>query len=336
MTNRERVIAALQHRETDYVPYNVFLTDLEYRRLAEYFKDRNFLNRFNNHIAMAASDDVFEEVGEEKFKDNFGVIWDRSGADKDIGVIANKVLPEPDLYGFSLPEIKEEILRKNLEELMSEKERGQFAFASIGFCMFERAWSLCGMENVLMYMLCEEDFLNELFDKICERNCRVIDIALEYDIDGFHFGDDWGQQQGLIMGAPLWRKFIKPRMARMYKKVKDAGKFVSQHSCGDLRTILEDLVEIGLDCYQTVQPEIYDLKELKEKYGSKLTFWGGISTQRLLSQKDPEYIEKVTRETLEIMKKGGGYILAPTHAVEHDVSPENMEAFWKVAINQKI
>ncbi|NCB32188.1 MAG: uroporphyrinogen decarboxylase, partial [Clostridia bacterium] len=194
------------------------------------------------------------------------------------------------------------------------------------FTLFERAWSLRGMENLLMDMIEEPQRVDALLDAICEYDLRVLDIALSYEWDGFHFGDDWGQQRGLIMGPHLWRRFIKPRMARLYARVKEKGLWVSQHSCGDLRDILDDLAEIGLNVYNTVQPEIYDLAALKRDYQGRLAFWGGISTQRDLSRGSPAEIAQITRQTLRLMARGGGYIAAPTHAVEFDVPPENLLA----------
>ena len=133
----------------------------------------------------------------------------------------------------------------------------------------------------------------------------------------------------LIMGAPFWRTFIKPRMEAMYRRAKKNGKFVLQHSCGDIQDVFEDLIEIGLDCYQTVQPEIYDLNEIKNKYGSRLCFWGTISTQQALPRLSPAEIEKVISDTVKIMRPGGGFILAPTHAIPQDVPAENVMAMLK-------
>ena len=181
------------------------------------------------------------------------------------------------------------------------------------------------MENVLMAMLLNPAGLEKLYDSICEYNCRLIDIALEYDIDGVYFGDDWGQQHGLIMGASHWRRFIKPRMAKMYAKVKAAGKYVFQHSCGDIFEIFPDLIEIGLDCYQTFQPEVYDIEAFKRMYGERLSIWGGISTQRCLIQEDQEAIKEEIRRVVNIMRRGGGYIMAPTHALAFDVPPQNIQ-----------
>ena len=160
------------------------------------------------------------------------------------------------------------------------------------------------------------------------------DLGLDYEIDGFHFGDDWGQQSGLIMGPELLRKFIKPRMARMYEKVKAKGKFVSQHSCGDIHEIFPDLIEIGLDVYQTFQPEIYDIKRIKEEYGQHLCFWGGISTQRLLPYATPEEVRKTVSETLKILGKNGGYIAGPTHSISGDVPVENVLTLIDILQNQ--
>ena len=205
----------------------------------------------------------------------------------------------------------------------------KFCFAGIGFSMFERLWSYVGMEDALVYMLTEPEFVDALLDKILEFNLKVIDIFNDYPFDGIYFGDDWGQQKNMIMGAPLWRRFIKPRIKIMYRHAKKNGKFVFQHSCGDIQDIFDDLIEIGLDCYQTVQPEIYDLKEIKRKYGDKLCFWGGISTQKALPNLNESQIKAIIDETVSIMRVGGGYILAPTHAIPQDVPPKNVIAMLK-------
>jgi len=157
---------------------------------------------------------------------------------------------------------------------------------------------------------------------------KIMDIALEYDIDCFHFGDDWGQQKGLIMGPRCWRTFIKPYLSRMYAKAHAAGKFVSQHSCGDIREVMQELHEIGLNMYQTFQPEIYGYDYAKEIYG-KITVWGGVSTQRDLPTKTPEQIAQITRELMDAFPHGG-LVAAPTHAVPGDVPPENLLAMLEV------
>ena len=105
----------------------------------------------------------------------------------------------------------------------------RFAVAGIGFSMFERAWTLCSMEEVLAAMVASPDALHKLLDEICDYHLKLVNIMLEYDIDAVYFGDDWGQQKGLIMGAAHWRTFIKPRIARLYAAASAKGKFVIRY-----------------------------------------------------------------------------------------------------------
>ena len=191
-----------------------------------------------------------------------------------------------------------------------------------------------GMEECLYAMVAAPEQLDTLMEQICAYDEKVVDILLEYDVDGVYFGDDWGQQKGLIMGAPYWRRFVKPYLVRLYSKVCASGKWVFQHSCGDISEILPELCDIGLNCYQTFQPEIYDIEKVKAEIGHRLTFWGAISTQRLLPFESPEVVARTTRYILRILGAGGGYIAAPTHAVPGDVPPENLLAMLEVFQNQ--
>ena len=334
MTNRERLLNAVRRKPTDYCPHNIGLTYQAFERLCEYTGDKNYFSiHANNHID-GISIDREEEIKPGFFKDIFGVVWDKTGADKDIGVIRGQVIPEPDMSFLKLPKIDESSLRQSLKWL-EEKDESVARIFFIGFSMYERAWTLRGMEDFLCDMVSEEDFTFKLMEKLCDFNCKLLDIALEYDLDGVYFGDDWGQQKGLIMGPALWRKYIKPYFAKMFEKVKSKNKIVLLHSCGDINELFPDLIEIGLDVYNTFQPEIYDMKKFKRDFGKDLSVWGGISTQRDLPYISPKEVKELAYRTIEIMSDGGGYIASPTHAVEFDVSPENIVALIEAFNNQK-
>lgn len=327
MNRRERVIASINHRETDYIPCHTEYTRQEYKKLVEALGENTLIEMTSNHMDKLSWDGSHKEIsqGSGYFRDDFGVIWNRNGADKDIGMIDGFVINGPGLQDYKFPELNVHELKKSIEKIV-ERSPDKFKVVSIGFSLFERAWSLRGMENLLMDMVEEPESVHELLDAIVNYNLKIIDISLGYPIDGIMFGDDWGQQKGLIMGPAYWRQFIKPQLSKMYSRIKASGRYVLQHSCGDLNEIFPDLIEIGLDVYQTVQPEIYDLQEIKAKYGRQLTFWGGISTQRLLPYASAEVVRDVTTKTLSIMCKGGGYIAGPTHDVPGDVPVENIIA----------
>lgn len=335
MTRKNIIIAALKHQQTDIVPYFAEFTNKERERIVAYTGDSSFDRHFGVYLHYIQYWGWPRELPDRRgyFVDEFGVIWNRSGEDKDIGVVENYLINDLENDHYQFPKVDELRLRQEYEELIANKE-DKFCIAGIGFSMFERSWSLMGMENTLINMIEYPNELEELYDRICEYNLKIVDIALEYDIDGVYFGDDWGQQRGLIMGPDYWRRFIKPRMKRMYEAVKSKGKYIIQHSCGDIHEIFPDLIEIGLDCYQTFQPEIYDIELIKEKYGDKLSFWGGISTQKLLPYATVDQVKSETARIMKIMSKGGGYIAAPTHAVPFDVPPENVLAMMDVFKSQ--
>lgn len=335
MTKRERVICALTHKMPDEVPYFVDFTHQAREKMVHYTGDENFDEKTGSHIKFIQYCGWAAPVEgrPDYFVDDFRVVWNRSGADKDIGVVETLQIPDLEENSYTFPLLDENRLRKEYENFTKENT-GCFLLGGIGFSLYERAWSLCGIENVLMAMLTSEEELGKLLDDICDYNLQILDIILQYDIDGVYFGDDWGQQHGLIMGAELWRKFIKPRVKRMYEKVKQAGKFVIQHSCGDIYEIYPDLIEIGLDCHQTFQPEIYDIGKVKKEYGDRLSFWGGISTQQLLPNATPEEVKSETIRIMNIMKQNGGFIAAPTHDVPGDVPPQNILAMLEVFQNQ--
>lgn len=327
MTKRERVYAALAHQQTAVVPYQIDFTSPAKDKVVGYYHDAEIERHIGNHLASvmyAVYDATHHEIRPGYFQDHFGVVWNRT-VDKDIGMVDGLLLPDATLDGYTFPTVDAEFYRAIYRQFFAAHPE-EFRLGAIGFSLFERAWTLRGMDNLLADILEHPAFVDALLDRILEYNLGVIAVALEFDIDAVHFGDDWGQQHGTIMGPALWRRFIKPRLAAMYAMVKGAGKFVSQHSCGDVQTLFPDLIDIGLDIFNTFQPEIMDVKAMKREFGRDLTFWGGVSTQRLLPFCTPNEVSRNVYYLLDTIGHNGGYICAPTHDVPGDVPVENLVA----------
>jgi uroporphyrinogen decarboxylase len=195
----------------------------------------------------------------------------------------------------------------------------------IGFSLYERAWTLRGMENLMMDFIDHPQFVHELLRAIADYNIAQAKEALKYDIDAVYFGDDWGQQRGLQMGPRTWREFIYPELRRMYGVVRGAGRFVMIHSCGDVDEVFDDLVAAGVNCFNPFQPEVMDVYTLLPQYRGRLAFHGGMSTQQTLPFGS---VEEVRAESTRLLDLGGdgGFIFAPAHDVEGDVPLENMLA----------
>lgn len=325
--NKSAVVKnAVAHKETNYTPYNIELVGEVQKRLeAELGLDAGiFLEWAGNHIEKCGFEKG-EYIKPGFYRDEYGVVWDRSGQDKDIGIITDITFKKPAIGVYAFPSVERAQIEARCKSFLKEK-RDTFKFAKIGTTLFERAWSLRGFENLFMDFLLEEDFTRELLGRITDRNMEILDVVLNYDFDGVYFGDDYGQQTGMLMSPDTWRKFLKPQLKRMFDLIKSKGKYVCLHSCGNIYAILGDLVDIGLDIYQTVQPEIYDLENIKSEFGSALTFYGAISTQRDLPGKSPREIKDIVKKTMDVLGAGGGYIAAPTHRVTGDVPTENILA----------
>ena len=330
MNARERVIKTLKHEKTDIIPYNLDLTDEVHERLVKYFDDENFMDKTGSHLAQERNES-FIALSKTKFKDMFGVLWNRD-QEGDFGVVQDYIFTEAEFGDYVFPKPDEKLIREKCERL--QKRDDQFRMYIIGFSLFERGWTLRSMPELLIDFLINKEFAHELLDKIVEYNLAVVDIVAQYDIDCIFYGDDWGQQKGLIMGPALWREFLKPGLKKMYDKVKEHGMYVCQHSCGDISEVFPDLIELGLDAYNTFQPEIYDVAEMKRLYGDKITFYGGISTQRLLPKASPEEVKSEMKRLMDILGKDGGYIVAPTHSMPNDIPTENVLAFLEVVKGQ--
>jgi uroporphyrinogen decarboxylase len=280
-----------------------------------------------NHLAKyrPRPADGLVEIRPGFWRDDFGVVWNRT-VDKDIGVVEEYHLKERTLKNYRFPDPKDPTRYTGLPAFIAANT-DRFRYVSIAYSLFERAWSLRGMENLMVDMLEAPEFVDELLDAIVAVQRGILEEVLKHDIDCVRLGDDWGQQKGLIFGQRLWRRFIKPRIAELYGMVKRSGKTVMIHCCGKVQELFPELIELGLDIFNPFQPEVMDPVEMKKQFGKELTFYGGVSIQKLLPFGTPAQIRSEVRRLIDCVGPGGGFIIAPSHEMPGDIPLENLIAF---------
>ena len=192
---------------------------------------------------------------------------------------------------------------------------------------FEKAYFARGFENFLADMAGEPEFAQELCDTIIRKNLVMLENMLSFaDVDGVLLGSDWGSQRAPLMSLASWQRMIMPGEQAMYDQVRQSGKDLWVHSCGHIVPLIPDLVRMGLQVLNPIQPEAMDIAMLKRDFGDKLAFWGGISTQQTLPYGTPEEVRRETLQVAKMMGQHGGYITSPAQDVQGDVPIYNIKA----------
>jgi uroporphyrinogen decarboxylase len=329
MTPRDILLAALQHRQPPTVPYTLsFEGDVE-ARLDAHYGGPGWRARLTQYMVgvSAVDTDIRSPIDEARVRDGYGGIW---RVDRRPWHLEQPALEHPSFDGYAFP-APEKFYRPDWKEQARQTLAAQpeaFRLAHLGWGLFERSWNLRGFQNLLMDVLAEPDFFAEALDRLTDLYLAFVEYTCDLPVDGILFGDDWGDQRGVIIGPQRWRQFLKPRWARIYAAVHAHGKYVLHHSCGSIADILPDIIEIGVDVLESVQPEAagMDPYELKKRWGKHITFWGCLGSQSILPFGTPEQIRQEVRRLKRVLGCGGGYILAPAKALQPETPTLNAAA----------
>ena len=329
VTRKQIVLDALAFRPPAYVPWDWSMTQECARRVREHLGTDDLAPFVESHLLpVGASTFRYETIDQTHVRDIYGVVWDRT-VDKDIGTPCDWPIRRPeDLQNYQWPDATSDAWYADIPGRLAARP-DLFRIYMIGFSLYERAWTMRGMTDLLMDMVQRPEFVEELLDAITDHNLQQIHRALACDVDAVYFGDDYGMQTGLIMGRDHWRHFIKPRLKRMFAPVREAGRYVAMHSCGCVSELFDDLVEIGLNLFNPFQPEVMDVFALKRQYHGRLAFHGGMSIQQTLPFGTADEVRQATQRLIDA-GRDGGYIFSPSQGVPSDVPPENLVAMMNV------
>ncbi|MGD0361716.1 MAG: uroporphyrinogen decarboxylase family protein [Bryobacteraceae bacterium] len=328
LSKRERILRALRREPIDRLPTQTNYTPAMGRLLSAHFgvSESDLPARLGNHLLRVDIDHARRTNADGSIAfDWWGAGWDTrtEGYWHSFAPLKDSL----DLDRYAWPDPNEAALLNSARQAILRDGANHFIAPNIGMCLFERAWSLRGFDQLLMDMLERTEWVAELLDRITEIQAALARRFVAAGVAGGYFGDDYGAQRAMLFSPRLWRRLIKPRLATLFAIFTDAGLPVILHSDGDIRAILPDLVEIGMTTLNPVQPEVLDHAWLRKEYGSKLSFYGGISTQGVLPGGTVEQVRAATLACARALApEGTGLVLGPSHRMQSDIPPRNVEA----------
>lgn len=357
MTPRDRMLAALKHKEPDRVPngfegfnreaFEIFRQRTGKTDFLEYFKadyrkpqpkglkvlvrDTQTENPYRDPEKIYAK--YHEKLPENARITEWGVgmVPGSNVAFDHIISPLKHVSSLKEIEGYPLADLEADYHWDGFEE--DNNRLQQSGYATVGWMektIFEIAWAIRGFDEFMMDMLLNPSYAQCLCDRITELRCIQAKKFAEAGVDIIQLGDDVGMQDRMIMSVDTWQKWLKPGMKKIIDEIRSVNPevIIFYHSDGAIEPVIPELIDIGIQVLNPIQPECMDPIKLKKEFGKELSFWGTIGTQTTMPFGTAKEVRETVKERIETLGQGGGLILAPTHTIEEDVPWKNLIAFF--------
>jgi uroporphyrinogen decarboxylase len=348
MKPRERVQTALNHEKPDRCPMQISFTpefadrlrtDMELRGHAPH-NPHGGGNTYELERSLS-QDMLLTSVGwansyyldDKPYVDEWDIGWQIHPYETPFGqghyteIDTNPLANEAAIASYQPPDPHRPELYTVAQEMIQNFKTDYWIVGVVATTIFETAWALRGLEQMLLDMVVDPDLANTILDIPYRYHLTAAKKLIELGVDMIWAGDDVGAQNKMMISPQMWRKYFKPRMANFISELKAINPDVkiAYHSDGNVEPIIPELIEIGLDILNPIQPASMDPAKIKAQYGDKLSFWGTLDEQQTLPFGSPADVVAEVQQRLETIGQNGGLILAPTHHVQLDTPLEN---FW--------
>lgn len=348
MKPRERVEIALNHEMPDRCPMQISFTpefaDRLYKDLR--LKDKRIHNPHGGgntyELERALGEDMLlTSVGwansyymdDKPYVDEWRINWDIQPYQTPYGtghyteIVGHPLADDSRIEEYQAPDPHRPELYTASQQMISEFKAEYWIVGVTVTTIFETAWALRGYEQMMLDMALNPDLAEYILDIPYQYHLEAAKKLVDLGVDMIWIGDDVGTQNRMLISPKMWRQFLKPRMANFISEIKSLNPRlkVAYHTDGNITAIIPELIEIGLDVLNPVQPASMDPEHLKKTFGDRLCYWGTIDEQHTLPFGDPSDVEAEVRQRLQTVGRNGGLILSPTHHVQLDTPLEN---FW--------
>jgi hypothetical protein len=366
LTPKQRVRAAIEHREPDIVPVGEWIIDYEpaslvlgrptfvrgKATLAHALWDgrrdeivdsvkRDIVELIRRlDLDMVCADLTYpkgvlyerpEQLDHETWRDRHGNVLRYSELTRDFMILeagarsVDPPLPDRFVDGAFRPDPSE---LQVIEHVLAELGKTHFVFTGMGDAHVPH-YSALGIEKEMIRLAEDPDGLALDFLEGYRAHARRIPFFARLGFDAVLVGDDYGFNSGPFVSPAMFRRVFFPALKHMCDVAHENGVFLICHSCGNLRLILPDMIEAGIDVYQAIQP-IEDIAGLKRDFGRDLCLWGGVSNHDLVLA-PPDEIRRQVRESIEACAPGGGFILGSSHSITVQTPLDNIVAYFEAA-----
>ena len=352
LTHRERVLTALNREIPDRCPMQVCFTPEFNKRLREHYKckgytynaeeegeinlDLEFLTDQDMLLSWVGWTDetkVIYTPGEE-FIDKWGVLRRAIEYNTPFGkgiyteLVGHPLADESKISSYKCPDPDKPELYTGVDGLIRKYKDEYWIVGVAVTTMYETAWAMRGFEQMFIDFIVNPDLVDALFDIAWSYHFSVAKNLVNRGVDMIWIGDDVGAQNRMLISPEIWRKYFKNKMGNFISSLKDVNPElkIAYHSDGYITPIIPELIEIGIDILNPIQPGSMNPVEIKKKFGDKLCLWGTIDEQHTLPFTNPETVRKEVAERIGTIGRDGGLILSPTHNIQLDTPMENFFA----------
>ncbi len=334
----------INHIPTDFVPYTLEYEHPIAKQLDAHYGGDGWMKQLLQSIHIVGGtfdtwDTMFRKNPDDPtvLIDAYGSQWTRTSAISHLDVPA---LDTVEYSAYTFPGL-DSFLQPHKRDMMMqdcEAHRDQYLAIHIGAGLYELGWRMMGVQRMLESFICEPEMMDDMTEKLASLLMSFIGESVKLPADAIMCGDDWCDQRGCTFGIERWRRLYKPYYRSFFEAIHKSGKKAILHVCGNVSSMIPDLIDIGLDVLETVQPEPEGMNpyRLKKEYGKDLTFWGGLGNQSTVTFASPAQITAEIRKLREQMSVGGGYILAPSKPINDSVSVENAIAIYETFIEENM
>ena len=233
-----------------------------------------------------------------------------------------------EILDYPYPTVPEGELLKLTEKVRDLWSKGLASFAFMQMTVWEASWYLRSMEELMVDMMMQDEKATALLDRITQFAVSKATSYAKAGVEILSLGDDIGTQDSILIDVGLWETWLKPRIAKVIDSARQINPdiLIFYHSCGYILPFIDQLIEIGVDILNPVQPECMSFDDVHSQYGDHLSFWGTLGTQELLPFGTKEEVLQTTISRLQKCGETGGLVIGPTHMVEPEVPWENLSA----------